>query len=79
MERCTRPGLLWASFSEAAARCAVGTDICPTISLKLIDEVGGAGRGSFNHRFGQASRDAEQFFNIHFPIDMFPFTDGQGD
>ena len=42
----------------------------------VIDEVGGAGRGSFNHRFGQASRDAEQFFNIHFPVDMFPFTDG---
>lgn len=42
----------------------------------LIDEVGGAGRGSFNHRFGQASRDAEQFFNIFFPVDMFPFTDG---
>ncbi len=42
----------------------------------VIDEVGGAGRGSFNHRFGQASRDAEQFFNIHYPVDMFPFTDG---
>jgi hypothetical protein len=42
----------------------------------IFDEVGGAGRGSFNHRFGQASRDAEQFFNIHFPVDIFPFTDG---
>jgi hypothetical protein len=42
----------------------------------VIDEVGGAGRGSFNHRFGQASRDAEQFFNIFYPVDMFPFTDG---
>ena len=42
----------------------------------VIDEVGGAGRGSFNHRFGQASRDAEEFFNIHYPADMFPFTDG---
>jgi Alpha/beta hydrolase domain len=42
----------------------------------VIDEVGGAGRGSFHHRFGQASRDAEQFFNIHYPVDMFPFTDG---
>ena len=42
----------------------------------VIDEVGGAGRGSFNHRFGQASRDAEQFFNIYVPVDMFPFTDG---
>ncbi len=42
----------------------------------VIDEVGGAGRGSFNHRFAQASRDAEQFFNIFYPVDMFPFTDG---
>ena len=32
------------------------------------------GRGSFNHRFGQASRDALQHFNILFPVDMFPFT-----
>ncbi|MGD1098679.1 MAG: alpha/beta hydrolase domain-containing protein [Bryobacteraceae bacterium] len=42
----------------------------------VFDEVGGAGRGSFNHRFGQASRDAEEFFNIFYPVDMFPFTDG---
>jgi len=42
----------------------------------VIDEVGGAGRGSFNHRLAQASRDAEEFFNIFYPADMFPFTDG---
>jgi len=42
----------------------------------VIDEVGGAGRGSFNHRFAQASRDAEQFYNILYPVDIFPFTDG---
>jgi hypothetical protein len=42
----------------------------------VFDQVGGAGRGSFNHRFGQASRDALQFFNILFPVDVFPFTDG---
>ena len=42
----------------------------------VIDEVGGAGRGSFNHRFAQASRDAEQFFNVFYPVDLFPFTDG---
>jgi Alpha/beta hydrolase domain len=42
----------------------------------VIDDVGGAGRGSFNHRFGQASRDAEQFLNVFYPVDMFPFTDG---
>ena len=42
----------------------------------IFDQVGGAGRGSFNHRFGQASRDALQYFNILFPVDLFPFTDG---
>jgi hypothetical protein len=41
----------------------------------VFDQVGGAGRGSFNHRFGQASRDALQHFNILFPVDLFPFTD----
>ena len=41
----------------------------------LIDQVGGAGRGSFNHRFAQASRDALQHFNFLFPVDMFPFAD----
>jgi hypothetical protein len=43
----------------------------------LIDQVGGAGRGSFNHRFGQQSRDQLQHFNILYPVDMFPFTDAE--
>src|SRR5262249_45984096 len=42
----------------------------------VFDQVGGSGRGSFNHRFGQASRDALQYFNILFPVDLFPFTAG---
>src|ERR1044071_39046 len=42
----------------------------------VFDQVRGAGRGSFNPRFGQASRDALQYFNILFPVDLFPFTDG---
>ena len=41
----------------------------------VFDQVGGAGRGSFNHRFGQASRDALHHFNILYPVDMFPFAD----
>lgn len=41
----------------------------------VIDQLGGAGRGSFNHRFAQASRDALQHYNILYPVDMFPFTD----
>ncbi len=47
-----------------------------TVFDGVIDQVGGAGRGSFNHRFGQASRDALQHFNILYPVDLFPFTDG---
>ncbi len=42
----------------------------------VFDQVGGAGRGSFNHRFGQQSRDQLQHFNIQYPVDMFPFGDG---
>src|SRR5262249_21748918 len=42
----------------------------------VFDQVGGSGRGSFNHRFGQASRDALPYFNILFPVDLFPSTDG---
>lgn len=41
----------------------------------VFDQVGGSGRGSFNHRFGQQSRDQLQHFNIQYPVDMFPFTD----
>jgi hypothetical protein len=41
----------------------------------VFDQVGGSGRGSFNHRFGQASRDQLQHFNILYPVDMFPFSD----
>jgi hypothetical protein len=41
----------------------------------VIAHVGGAGRGSFNHRFAQASRDGHPFFNTLYPTDIFPFTD----
>jgi len=34
----------------------------------------GAGRGSFNHRFGQPSRDAHRFSAFEYPTDIFPFT-----
>jgi len=42
----------------------------------VLDVAGGAGRGSFNHRFAQASRDAREHYNFLFPVDLFPFTDG---
>lgn len=37
--------------------------------------VAGAGRGSFNHRFAQASRDGQPFMNLFYPSDLPPFTD----
>lgn len=41
----------------------------------LWPHVGGAGRGSFNQRFAQPSRDGQPFANFFYPVDMFPFTD----
>jgi hypothetical protein len=41
-------------------------------------EVAGAGRGSFNHRFAQPSRDTHQHWNVHYPGDDFPFSDAPG-
>lgn len=41
----------------------------------VIAHVGGAGRGSFNHRFAQPSRDSQPMSSIFFPTDLFPFTD----
>jgi hypothetical protein len=38
-------------------------------------QVAGAGRGSFNHRFAQASRDGYRHLNLFYPTDLFPFTD----
>lgn len=37
--------------------------------------VAGGGRGSFNHRFAEASRDASPFSTFFYPTDIFPFTD----
>ncbi|HCU11856.1 MAG TPA: hypothetical protein DGB72_07015, partial [Gemmatimonadetes bacterium] len=33
----------------------------------------GAGRGSFNHRFAQPSRDAQPYSTFFYPTDVFPF------
>ena len=37
--------------------------------------VAGAGRGSFDHRFAQPSRDGHPLLNLFYPSDIFPFTD----
>lgn len=34
----------------------------------------GAGRGSFNHRFAQPSRDGHRYSAFDYPTDLFPFT-----
>lgn len=39
--------------------------------------VAGAGRGSFNHRFAQPSRDGHRMTNTFYPSDVFPFADLQ--
>jgi hypothetical protein len=41
----------------------------------MISHVAGAGRGSFNHRFAQPSRDAQPMNAFFYPTDIFPFAD----
>jgi hypothetical protein len=43
----------------------------------VIAHVAGAGRGSFNHRFAQPSRDAQPTSAIDYPTDVFPFSDAR--
>jgi hypothetical protein len=40
----------------------------------MLIHAAGAGRGSFNHRFGQPSRDAHRYSAFFYPTDLFPFT-----
>src|SRR5205807_8585513 len=40
----------------------------------LMIHTAGAGRGSFNHRFAQPSRDAHRYSSFFYPTDLFPFT-----
>ncbi len=41
----------------------------------MLIHVAGAGRGSFNHRFAQPSRDAQPTNTFFYPTDIFPFAD----
>ncbi len=41
----------------------------------VMAHVAGGGRGSFNNRFAQPSRDGHPFLNKLYPTDIFPFTD----
>jgi hypothetical protein len=40
----------------------------------MLIHTAGAGRGSFNHRFAQPSRDAHRYSSFFYPTDLFPFT-----
>jgi Alpha/beta hydrolase domain len=40
----------------------------------MLIHTAGAGRGSFNHRFGQPSRDGHRYSAFFYPTDIFPFT-----
>ncbi len=41
----------------------------------VMAHVAGGGRGSFNYRFAQPSRDGHPFLNTFYPTDIFPFSD----
>jgi hypothetical protein len=43
----------------------------------VMPHVAGSGRGSFNHRFAQPSRDGHPYLNFFYPTDIFPFTDSE--
>jgi len=59
---------LYYGFNEDEAHRKVFDGVMP--------HVAGAGRGSFNHRFAQPSRDGHPYINFFYPTDIFPFTDG---
>lgn len=40
----------------------------------MLIHTAGAGRGSFNHRFAQPSRDAHRMSAFFYPTDVFPFS-----
>ncbi|MEM9383523.1 MAG: alpha/beta hydrolase domain-containing protein [Pseudomonadota bacterium] len=43
----------------------------------LLIHTAGAGRGSFNHRFAQPSRDGHRYSSFYYPTDVFPFTSAE--
>ena len=40
----------------------------------MLIHAAGAGRGSFNHRFAQPSRDGHRYSAFFYPTDLFPFA-----
>ena len=41
----------------------------------IMSHIAAGGRGSFNHRFAQPSRDGHPYLNKLYPTDIFPFSD----
>lgn len=56
---------LWQGFNDGGG--------APAFDGMLI-HTAGAGRGSFNHRFAQPSRDAHRYSSFFYPTDLFPFS-----
>ncbi len=57
---------LWQGFNRAADGSAAFDG--------MLIHTAGAGRGSFNHRFAQPSRDAHRYSAFFYPTDLFPFN-----
>jgi hypothetical protein len=57
---------LWQGFNRTADGSAAFDG--------MLIHTAGAGRGSFNHRFAQPSRDAHRTSAFFYPTDLFPFS-----
>jgi len=57
---------LWQGFNRTADGSAAFDG--------MLIHTAGAGRGSFNHRFAQPSRDAHRYSAFFYPTDLFPFS-----
>ncbi len=84
-QKTTKRALWRSAFRRAAASCA--TFVYDGFNQdeknrQVFDgvwaHIAGAGRGSFNERFAQPSRDGHPFLNVAYPVDLPPFTDNDG-
>lgn len=65
---------LWQGFNAAPRGGAGGGPGGGMAFDGLLIHTAGAGRGSFNHRFAQPSRDAHRYSAFFYPTDLFPFS-----
>ncbi|MBI5852052.1 MAG: hypothetical protein HZB39_13650 [Planctomycetes bacterium] len=76
---CKRVIALGISQSGRLLRHALWQDLHTALDGTLAFDgvlaiAAGAGRGSFNHRFAQPSRDGHRLHSFEYPTDLFPFT-----